>query len=200
VKPHQFQSPLGKPGAGLPLFERLVARYFFLPVKARQTTWEQSNRMFERETEKILKLTESLSVDELKVQVLIPRIHGIEDNSRNWSPAMVLEHLMIVATGMAEVIVQLSCGKVPDKRVDIAAVKPKGEFSAVELSAIREQFSNRMAAVKQSLAQDVRNHNSRSRLRHPWFGSLTAREWNWLLGAHQRIHRKQIEEIQKRLR
>ncbi|NDD92968.1 hypothetical protein EBZ37_12905, partial [bacterium] len=87
------QSRFLKPDSGLPLFERLMARYFFLPVKARQTTWEQSNRFFERETEKILRLVQSLTLHQMQTPVLIARIQGIENSSRFWSPAMVLEHL-----------------------------------------------------------------------------------------------------------
>ena len=196
------QSPdfLQKPGAGLPLFERLVARYFFLPVKSRQTTWEQSHRFFERETEKIMQLTQGLSLERLQTPVLIKRIVGIEDSSRFWSPAMVLEHLMIVAPAMSRVIVELSRGVVPHVEVDIANVKPQAEMSPEKLSTVREAFFGSMQTVKRQLTEEVKNRTSRARLRHPWFGPLSAREWNWLLASHQRIHRRQIEEIQKTYR
>ena len=178
------------------MFERLVARYFFLPVKARQTSWEQSNFIFAHETDKILKLTGALTLEQMQRPVLIPRIRGIEDSSRFWSPAMVMEHLMIVAPAMADAIVRLSRGEVPDIQVDTARVKPQGSFSsAADIEAIRSAFASSMMQAHLRVSQEVRDRRSPARLLHPWFGPLAAREWNWLLGSHQWVHRKQIQAI-----
>ena len=110
---------------------------------------------------------------------------------------MVLEHLMIVAPGMAAVIEKLSSGVVPDVHVDISRTKPKGEHSPENLALLIAEFTVSMQAVKKKVTEGVKNRNSRVRLRHPWFGPLTAREWNWLLASHQRLHRRQIEEIRR---
>ncbi|NDD92023.1 DinB family protein, partial [bacterium] len=82
---------------------------------------------------------------------------------------------------------------------DISATKPKpsGDLSSESLKALLENFASSMEQVRERVTQEVRNRNSRSKLSHPWFGPLSAREWNWLLATHQRIHRRQIEEIQK---
>ncbi len=198
MKQARVQPKLGAPGAGLPLFERLVARYFFLPVKARQTSWEQSNFIFSHETDKILRLTASMTLAQMQEPVLIPRIRGIEDSSRFWSPAMVMEHLMIVAPAMADVVVRLSCGEVPDVQVDVARVKPSGGLSgAADIESIRSAFASAMMQAHLRVSEEVRDRNSRARLLHPWFGPLSAREWNWLLGSHQWVHRKQIQAILK---
>ena len=190
-------TPKLKPaGTGLPLFERLVASYLFLPVKARQTTWEQSNRVFTHETAKILRLTRSLSIEQMQTPILIPKIVGIEDNSRFWSPVMVMEHLMIVAPAMADAIVRLSCGESPEVKVDISAYKPARSFSnSADLESVRSAFESLMEHVHNRVTREVRDRQSHARLHHPWFGPLTARHWNWLLGSHQWVHRKQIEAM-----
>ena len=198
MKNERAQPKLGAPGAGLPLFERLVARYYFLPVKARQTTWEQSNFIFSHETDKILRLTAGMTLSQMQEPVLIPRIRGIEDSSRFWSPAMVMEHLMIVAPSMSDVVVRLSRGEVPDVQVDTALVKPTGSFSgAADIESIRSAFASSMMQAHLRVSQEVLDRGSRARLVHPWFGPLSAREWNWLLGSHQWVHRKQIQAILK---
>lgn len=175
-----------------------MARYYFLPVKARQSTWEQSNFIFAHETDKILRLTESLTPLQMQTPVLIPRIRGIEDSSRHWSPAMVLEHLMIVAPSMADAVVRLSKGEVPDIQVDIAQVKPKGSFSgSADMESIRGAFASAMLQAHLRVSQEVVDRGSSARLVHPWFGPLSAREWNWLLGGHQWVHRRQLQAILK---
>ena len=198
MKNERAQPKLGAPGDGLPLFERLVARYYFLPVKSRQTTWEQSNFIFSHETDKILRLTAGLTLVQMQEPLLIPRIRGIEDSSRFWSPAMVMEHLMIVAPAMADVVVRLSRGEVPDVQVDTALVKPTGSFhGSADIESIRSAFASAMMQAHLRVSQEVRDRGSRARLLHPWFGPLSAREWNWLLGSHQWVHRKQIQAILK---
>jgi hypothetical protein len=52
-----------------------------------------------------------------------------------------------------------------------------------------------MEATLRAVSDPALNRRSKARLQHPWFGPITAHQWNWLMGIHQSIHRKQIEEI-----
>lgn len=189
-----IEPKLEAPGKGLPLLEKLVAKYWVVPRQAKKTTWDESAKRFKRESEKILELTRPLSADVLNRRVLIARITGIEDSSRYWSPAMCLEHLMITAPNMAMLVTQLSHGRVPAVTVDIAKVKPG---AAARMDDARDAFAEMVARVTEQLRVGLSDRASRAKFAHPWFGPMTAHEWHWLMGSHQWIHRKQIEMILK---
>jgi hypothetical protein len=42
--------------------------------------------------------------------------------------------------------------------------------------------------------------NSTTQFDHPWFGPFTAKQWYWLLGAHQAVHAKQVKAIIAKLK
>ncbi|MBI3558605.1 MAG: hypothetical protein HY074_20240 [Deltaproteobacteria bacterium] len=174
-KSNDAKVKLQKPGAGLPFLEGLVAKYFIMPVKSRQMSWDESDQLFLRETDKILKLVSKLDTAALETQVLIGHIAGIEDSSRFWSPAMTMEHLMIVAPHLSSIIVELSHGRVPHVVVDVAAVKPK---SAIPASDVARLFEGTMKDVHERIKTEVGDRGSSARLHHPWFGKITAHQWH----------------------
>ena len=188
--------PLAEPGAGLPFLEGLISRYWLLPRSAKRMTWQDVDAMIEREGAKVLRVYEALKTEDRTTQVLVPRQRGLEDSSRYWSPAMVLEHLVEVGTQMQRVIIDLSHGRIPPGKADIAAVKPKGANSHVTDASFRELYAQQTSY----LAREVGNQDSPSRFVHPWFGAITARQWHWLMGTHTYIHRKQIEAVRAKLR
>ncbi len=183
---------LDRPGAGLPFWQALIARYWIVPRYAKQMSWEAVDRFFTTETNKILAAYGTLSPEQRTVPVLVPRLQGLEDSSRFWSPAMVLEHLVIVGSGMQNIIIELSHGRAPEGKADTAAVKPLGGVAEQEM---QQKFQDFCGSVLKILKEKVADQEAASTFPHPWFGPLTARKWHWLLASHMRIHRKQLEEI-----
>ena len=116
---------------------------------------------------------------------------GIEDSSRYWSAAMVLEHLIEVGSRIAVGIVELTQGNPVTVKVDIADVKPKGG-KGVQIIEDFQQFVGDYASM---ISKDVGDRQCKARHPHPWFGELTAHQWACLGAVHQTIHRKQLERI-----
>ncbi len=154
-------------------------------------TWDDANAMFQKQGRILVDLTQNLSAGQLQKPVLIDRITGIEDSSRYWSPGMVLEHLIIVGSAMMRGIVELSRGIVPAVKPDVAAVKPTGSYGAGAVGV----FQSFLAQYADTVNREVADRNSRTTLRHPWFGELNARQWHCLAAIHQGIHRKQVQKI-----
>jgi hypothetical protein len=190
VHPNEVQ--LEPPGAGLPALELAFAKLILFPMWCSQTSWEKSFKIFQEETEIILKLCESLSTDELCKRVLINRLPGIEDSSRNWSIAMTMEHLCIVNDRIAGVLVSLGAGVVPPGSVSTADVKPQGFLSAEEAV---EKFRTSSESLISRASTEVQNRNSSATYKHPWFGQMNVRQWNSLTSLHQRLHRRQCQTI-----
>lgn len=184
---------LAPPGAGLPTLERwfssalLKALSTFLSKDA-LTAW------LRRETEKALALAASLPESLACQPVLLPRVTGLEDSSRCWSANMVLQHLVIVDTGIRELAEALSDDTSFGRELRIAEVKP-------EPGAGLEQHALLRAAVDDyaQLIGGLGDLRTTLRHAHPWFGQLDLRGWHALAAMHTMAHRRQMQAIVARL-
>lgn len=195
----QREPKLQKPGAGLPLIQKIVLRLIIGPFQTKKTPWEVSRARYEKLTGNILKVAESIPLEKRKIKVLVDPIVGLEDSSRYWSVDMLLEHLMIVSKHMEGIILQLTGGTVPDVKVDIARVKPTVHSHDATSQEILAEYSAYAPTVMQKLDAGMKNRESKLTLTHPWFGKCTARQWYWVLAAHQGIHWQQLKQIRNKL-
>jgi hypothetical protein len=187
---------LDKPGAGVPFFDGLLMRWYVGPVLSKKASWEENRKAFDKTTQALLKLVDGLDEKQLATRVLVPPQRGLEDSSRYWSAAMLLEHLIIVGKKTKAGIVALSQGIVPDVKVDTGKVKPLGEANPKDIMDAYRAFAT---TVMDELDREVKDKDSKASLKHPWMGPMTCRQWHWLLPTHQAIHLKQLREIVKGL-
>jgi hypothetical protein len=189
---------LDKPGAGLPLIEGLIARYHFYPSSMRRFSWDGSLQQMREEMEKIISLVQPLTEEQFRTPVLIDRLVGLEDSSRFWSGAMTIEHLMITIRGMTKIAARLAAGQPVTDPPGTAAVKPKGESGTPrdEMTAAFRQLTLDSIATLAPLGAAA---SDKHRAAHPFFGKIPAKGWVFVLGAHQKLHRVQIERIIKGL-
>jgi len=187
---------LAPPGAGLPFLTALFARYITGPLIAANSDWDKNASHFEQINHKILLELQGLDPGLLEQKVLVPPQAGLEDSSRYWSISMTLEHLCIVNAAMKRVILALGNGITPEGEASTAAVKPAGQTPS---SQVVQEFSAQVATLNDDLTKGVKDQTSKIRFKHPWFGPMTARQWQWLLPAHAGIHLKQIRAIKRGL-
>ena len=180
---------LDKPGAGLPGKRLAVARPLFRLASARLPR-RRLERVYGKERERLLARTDGLSPETITKQVLVPRLFGLEDSSRFWSPAMILQHCTIVDYGLTDIILKLQAQEVIEKEVRIEDVKPKDDADERDRTLFKRQTtqSTRKLATVDRLST-TSTHD------HPWFGPLTARQWFALRALHLRIHRRQLEVV-----
>jgi hypothetical protein len=198
--PSSTEAPikLQPPGAGLPLSQRLVIKFWLGPVVSKRATLAESRANYEGLTRKIIEKVAGVPPVKRTVKVLVKPLVGLEDSSRFWSLNDVLEHLTIVSTAIEAGILSLASGVVPDTKADTAKVKPKGADH--DLLAEYTAFGPvLLARLDEKLAKPGLDINSPLTHRHPWFGPFTARQWYWLLGGHQGVHYQQVKEIIKGL-
>ncbi len=180
---------LAPPGAGLPVIELWVARLLFALTRRRGNR-ETFVAKFEQERAAIRALLDVCPETQRGEQVLIARLRGLEDSSRNWSVWMTLDHLRITNTAVARVISALAVGKVPPGKASTAAVKP----SATVTAAIEAEFERSCDDVLASITAAT-ELKTQVRYAHPWFGPLDAFGWAAMAGTHMGIHRAQIQSI-----
>lgn len=186
---------LDAPGAGLPAIQEFLLKHLAFPILRRVVSWEWALAIFEREGRLILAQVLDASAEQRLARVLVPRMMGIEDSSRYWSLAMTLDHIVIVSSGVLELIVRLSHGDKTDVIVDTAHVKPDVHAPA----DIEQKFEEFVSHFREQLESRVKNKRSAHCHVHPWFGCLDPHGWLVMLAIHQFIHRRQIVQIRKRL-
>lgn len=182
---------LAPPGAGLPTLELWVARSgLFLLAKI--LSRRQIERWLRSETGKVLALARRLSAEQLSRRVLVPRLLGLEDSSRHWSAAMVLQHLVIVDTGIGELVEALATDRDFGREVRIADVKPALEAGQEQMALLADALNTYLCRMT-----TIPDLQTRHRHAHPWFGPLDGRGWHALAALHTWIHRRQIETVAK---
>jgi hypothetical protein len=186
---NEKQVQLAPPGAGLPKIELFVAR-FRLWRAMRQGNRESFNATFNQQRAAIRNLYQSCDPDTAVRRVLIKRLRGLEDSSRNWSVWMTLDHLRIVNQSFGRVISHLGRGIVPAGKASTAAVKPSADVTASVVQDYEASCDSLLAAVAA-----IPNLRTPVRYAHPWFGPLDAFGWHALAGGHMRIHYGQIQQI-----
>lgn len=186
---------LAPPGAGLPWLEAKLVRYLIFPISVRRLSWDKASKRFAEERDVILKLIEGIDAEQLFRPVLIKRIRGIEDSSRNWSIAMTLDHLNIVNGHFGAIVRELSNQRQVKGKASTAAVKPPTVTDPEIVSKFRERCAAYLSIIENETLKD--SHSEQ--YVHPWFGPLTAYKWHCLSAIHQGIHRRQIERILEKL-
>ena len=180
---------LEAPGNGLPEFERFYLNAFF-KFGCLMMSDQRALNSFQQSTKDIFEIVDANDVGVLSQQLLIPRLQGIEDSSRNWSVFMVLEHLSMVNQSIMDVVRALRNDSQPMDVVNIANYKPDENVDADSIDRFSE--TNRRYW---SFAKSHQPLHSQLKFQHPWFGPLDGHQWHCLAAVHQKIHRRQIFKI-----
>ncbi len=187
---------LAPAGAGLPKGRALFLRYVGFPLLKRAVSFDRALDHFLKEGERILRLAVSVDEDALFKRVMVPHLFGLEENSRYYSIAMVLEHLRIVGMALQERIPLLSRGEKLSREVKIEEYKP---YRRIDRDIV-EEYRGFIGSFREKLLENIGNIHSENRHEHPWFGALNPKEWMVMGAIHQTVHRRQIEAILKLLR
>jgi hypothetical protein len=190
---HRNRDELDLPGAWIPAHERLVAD-LGIRVYGALVSPATILRRFRGEAERAILLARRLPPVLGARRTRIRRFPGIEDDCRNWSVYMTLDHLVMVNTAITTLMHAICSGHNHGVEIQIEDVRPHedaGPDRIAVLEALVERYSHLIARLG--------HLHSRERHPHPWFGLLTARQWHALAALHNRTHRIQIEKIVRRL-
>lgn len=185
---------LDQPGAGLPAFEGWLARWVLFPLATKSMSPQAGLALLQTQVTNVVEKITSLDDQRLNQQVLIKRLPGLEDSSRYWSPAMVVEHLIVTSQGMQGLVEQLTAGQQPELVIRIEDVKPpettiQRDDLLQRYQAVMDGYFNAITPLLGGLQKATLTH------RHPWFGPITAHQWHCLNGLHHRIHCQQLGNI-----
>jgi len=187
---------LGESGAGVYKIIKVSGQYILFPLLNSLISWDKAWDIFDKEGQKILKLVSKVEKEQLFQRVLVPKLFGLEDNSRYYSIAMVIEHLLMVGMALQTRVPLLSRGKKLNKHVKIEDVKPYREID----EDIVEKFEEFLSTYREKLDKNVEDIHIDNTSLHPWFGEFNPKQWSLLAFVHQIVHRRQVEAILKGLK
>lgn len=180
---------LSPPGAGLPELERLTIKRVLIPAVRIFITWDIALFLLKREIGIIKRVTSKIDKELCIKQVLIDRTFGIEDDTRQFSINMALEHLTITGNALMFLIQTLSKEEEFKKDITIESVKPKEN----KLNQI-DEFLNLYERYFEFM-KTLPKRQSKMTKRHPWFVGFNNFDWSVFMYMHTFIHRRQIEAI-----
>jgi hypothetical protein len=125
-------------------------------------------------------------------RVRVRRFPGIEESSRAWSGAMVLEHLTIVGRHVIELIPDLCAERTSSWVLRTRDVKPTGALT-------RKESASDFEAMVRDYVRSVRKAGealfSPARHPHPWFGELRCKQWVAFMTLHHMVHVPHLKAI-----
>lgn len=170
------------------LLIKIVVRSIFLFTSSNRVK-EQAQRVLRD----YINLAEGLSPENGSRSVLVPPMRGVDEEMRNWSFYMILEHNSIVNSAILATIQQLVRG---EQLSGAATINPKSDvmpsISVGEEQVLRFQDSvNNHLKVVRTLGR-LRGTKTSP---HPIFGDFDAHKWNCMFSFHLKIHYGQARHV-----
>ena len=141
------------------------------------------------------KLAEDLGHERGTQRVIVPPMPGVDENMRNWSFYMILQHNSIVNRTITAIVEQLVRG---ESLHGAAAINPKTDVMPF-ISADEKELQIFQLSVNKHL-QMVRELGALRGTRtapHPIFGDFDAHKWNCMLPFHLKLHYRQARLVVK---
>lgn len=174
-------------GAGYLMLKAFVRTVFLF------TTREKALQQCKKMMHEYLHLTEGLSHEAGRLSVNVPPMKGVDEDMRDWSFFMILEHNTIVHRAITANVVQLarnetlSGAAVIDPKKD---VMPSTSADASQVELFRKSVMNHIDTVR--LLGNLRG--SKTTL-HPVFGPFDAHRWNCMFALHLKLHLPQAKYV-----
>jgi DinB family protein len=125
-------------------------------------------------------------------RVSVKRFVGIEESSRNWSGAMLLEHLAIVGRQVNALTEALCAGHPSSWVLQTRDVKPTGALTRQEAA---DAFEAMVRAYVELVRSEAKAFRSPMRHPHPWFGELRVKQWLAFMTLHHMVHVPHMKAI-----
>ncbi|MCP4397953.1 MAG: DinB family protein [bacterium] len=161
------------------------------------TSRDNASKQIRELLESYLELAGSLNGELGAQSVFVPPMPGIDEDMRNWSFFMILEHNTIVNRSMSSIIQSLTQGEEP---TGAGAIDPKKDVMPSRQSG-KEQLPAFRASIEGhlSIISGLRRLRGTVTKQHPIFGPFDAHSWHCMFAFHLMIHYKQADYIVRKI-
>lgn len=170
---------------------------FGIRAQFRLTRRGLATAQIQRTANNYVALVERLGSERGARAVRVPPLPGVDDEMRDWSMFMILQHNVIVNRIIAVIVPSLARGIEPVelKRFDAKRdVLPAPTAGLEQVEAFRESVDHYLQRV-----EGLHRLRGTRRWPHPIFGDLDAHGWHCLFGFHLGLHLRQADTIARLL-
>ncbi len=153
------------------------------------TSRDGASRHIARLRDDYLSLASRVSSETGARRVRVPRMPGVDEDMREWSLFMLLEHNAIVNRSITSIVETLALGReltgpaLINPKTD---VMPSAHAGQEVVEAFRDSVEAHLATVQRLPEQFAAGMKE-----HPVFGDFNAHQWHCMFGFHLFIHRRQ---------
>ncbi|NJM09603.1 MAG: hypothetical protein HC883_01495 [Bdellovibrionaceae bacterium] len=184
------------PDVALPWHQQLVMRIYLGHFVAGSSVAEDNRKVYEAFSNKIIALASGIPFTLHSIRVLVPVQAGLLNDTRYWSIAMTLEHLIMIDKMAKEIIIRLALGQVPDLNVPVKSVAPTGK---IEPEKVFEDYRLSVPLRLDEMDEAFIDSKCEVTAPHPIFGDFNARQWQWSMAARSFLRHRQLQNIRKGL-
>lgn len=147
--------------------------------------------------EKYLQLEKEFTPEESVKRVRIPAMPGVDEDMRDWSYHMIVEHNVIVNESITSMITQLAKG---EELHGDALIDPKKDVMPADSvdSDVLMRFSNSVSKHIEEV-KGLEGLRKTKKTLHPVFGNFNAHQWNCMFTFHLRLHYNQSKALKRLL-
>lgn len=167
------------------LIKYAIRTRFFL------TGRNQASNQIRNLTDRYLSLAGSIDLEAGRRVVRVPPMLGVDEDMREWSFLMILEHNVIVNKRITTTIQRLVHGGKPTENKDFDPkrdVMPSANPGDEQIAAFRASVVSHLDCVSR-----LPRLRPTPTSRHPIFGELNAHGWHCMFGLHLDIHWRQAK-------
>jgi hypothetical protein len=169
------------------LMKMAVRTWFIL------TSRDKACMRIRRSRDNYLALAQMVNASSGAFPIFVPRMPGVDEDMRNWSFFMILEHNKIVNRSISDIVQSLVRGEAP---TGAGAIDPKKGVMPSP-NAGEEQIADFRASVADhlDLIRDLGRLRGSLTKRHPLFGNFDAHRWHCMFSFHLIIHYRQARYV-----
>lgn len=167
-----------------PVLLKTAVRAWFLLMSR-----DRASRKIQELCDRYLALAERIDAGSGSRAVRVPKMPGIDEEMRDWSFFMILEHNVIVNRSIMSIVAALARGEEPtgagaiDMKRD---VMPSENAGVEQIDALRDSVAEHLRVVS-----GLRRLGGGLKKRHPVFGQFNAHQWHCMFAFHLLIHYRQ---------
>jgi hypothetical protein len=162
-------------------------------TRFRLTRRNQASDQIRRSLAQYLSLAQAVAPEAGRRPVRVPPMLGVDEDMRDWSLFMILEHNVIVNRSITVMVKSLANDEKPaatgvdDPKRDVMPSQHPGEE---QIQAFQSSVETHLEVVSR-----LPRLRPTATSRHPVFGQLNAHGWHCMFGLHLDIHRSQAKAV-----
>ena len=155
------------------------------------TSRKKASSQARKAMEEYLRLVESVGPELAARAVRVPSMLGVDEDMREWSLCMILEHNAIVNRRITPTVRALATGQEVPSNGDFDPKKdvmPSLAPGVEQVEDFRESVEEHLRVVA-----DLPELKGTAKTLHPVFGPFDAHQWHCMFAFHLEIHLRQAE-------